>query len=122
MLPVPPCVLPVRVRRYPSGLGALLVRESAAKMLRKGYFGGGTVLAALAGAPFRRFRPETHRRLADGTEDFLGILSLEVRCSADHPAAPRGGLPCLDAATDDLLDVAGAVDVMRAATGAVIHW
>ena len=48
-------------------------------MLRKRYFGGGTVLAAVADSPFRRFRPETERRLTDGTEHFLGVLSLEVR-------------------------------------------
>lgn len=64
--------------RYPTGLGALLVRESSAHVLRKRYFGGGTLLAALADTPFRRFRPETDRRLTDGTENFLGVLSLEV--------------------------------------------
>lgn len=47
-------------------------------MLRKGYFGGGTVAAALADSPFRQLRPETERRLTDGTENFLGILALEV--------------------------------------------
>lgn len=64
--------------RYPTGLGALIVRERAARILRKGYFGGGTVAAALAGSPFRQLRTETERRLTDGTEHFLGILALEV--------------------------------------------
>lgn len=34
--------------------------------------------AALAGSPFRQLRTETERRLTDGTENFLGILALEV--------------------------------------------
>ncbi|CAM9500010.1 unnamed protein product [Ectocarpus fasciculatus] len=63
---------------YPTGLGALIVRESAARVLRKVYFGGGTVAAALAGDPFRHLRPETERRLTDGTENFLGVLALEA--------------------------------------------
>ncbi|CAM9638105.1 unnamed protein product [Scytosiphon promiscuus] len=63
---------------YPTGLGALLIREDAASVLRKGYFGGGTVAAALAGGPFRQLRPETERRLTDGTEHFLGVLALEA--------------------------------------------
>lgn len=36
------------------------------------------MLAALVDSPFRQFRPETDRRLTDGTEHFLGILSLKV--------------------------------------------
>ncbi|CAN0541171.1 unnamed protein product, partial [Laminaria digitata] len=62
---------------YPTGLGALIVRERAARVLRKGYFGGGTVAAALADSPFRQLRSETERRLTDGTENFLGVLALE---------------------------------------------
>lgn len=34
---------------FPTGLGALLVRNEAAALLRKGYFGGGTAAAYLAG-------------------------------------------------------------------------
>jgi molybdenum cofactor sulfurtransferase len=62
---------------YPTGLGCLLLRrEVAARMGGKAYFGGGTVLAALAGSRFHRLRPEPSQRLADGTENFLGIVSL----------------------------------------------
>ncbi|CAN0049857.1 unnamed protein product, partial [Discosporangium mesarthrocarpum] len=63
---------------YPTGLGALLVRDKAAAILQKRYFGGGTVLAALASSPFRELRPEPDRRLTDGTEHFLGVVSLEA--------------------------------------------
>ncbi|CAM9709832.1 unnamed protein product, partial [Choristocarpus tenellus] len=67
-----------RVCGYPTGLGALLVRNEAASILRKCYFGGGTVLAAMATSPFRAFRPEPDQRMTDGTEHFLGVLSLEA--------------------------------------------
>lgn len=72
----------MRSCRYPTGLGALIVRDRAARILRKRYFGGGTVAAALAGSPFRQLRAETERRLTDGTEHFIGILALEVGVGA----------------------------------------
>lgn len=54
---------------FPTGLGALLVRNEAAALLRKGYFGGGTAAAYLAGGDYfvpkssvsSRYRPS--RRL-----------------------------------------------------------
>jgi molybdenum cofactor sulfurtransferase len=39
---------------YPSGLGALLVRRGASQILRRKYFGGGTVLACSAETDFVR--------------------------------------------------------------------
>eukprot|EP00611_Tribonema_gayanum_P027162 TRINITY_DN662_c0_g2_i3.p1 TRINITY_DN662_c0_g2~~TRINITY_DN662_c0_g2_i3.p1 ORF type:complete len:544 (-),score=159.55 TRINITY_DN662_c0_g2_i3:2440-4071(-) len=63
---------------YPTGLGALLVRPEAAAILCKRYFGGGTVQAVLAGARFHALRDEPERRLADGTEHFLGALALSA--------------------------------------------
>jgi len=39
---------------YPSGLGALLVRKEASQILRRRYFGGGTVLACSAEIDFVR--------------------------------------------------------------------
>ncbi|CBJ33682.1 conserved unknown protein [Ectocarpus siliculosus] len=72
------CISFYKMFGYPTGLGALIVRESAAHVLRKLYFGGGTVAAALAGGPFRQLRPETERRLTDGTENFLGVLALQA--------------------------------------------
>ncbi|CAN0101625.1 unnamed protein product [Ectocarpus sp. 6 AP-2014] len=72
------CISFYKMFGYPTGLGALIVRESAAHVLRKVYFGGGTVAAALAGGPFRQLRPETERRLTDGTENFLGVLALQA--------------------------------------------
>lgn len=53
---------------FPTGLGALLVRNEAAALLRKGYFGGGTAAAYLAGEDYfapkssvsSRYRPNSH--------------------------------------------------------------
>ena len=39
---------------YPTGLGALLVRKDASKILRQDYFGGGTVEACSAVSNFVR--------------------------------------------------------------------
>eukprot|EP00752_Nemacystus_decipiens_P007564 g6757.t1 len=84
---------------YPTGLGALIVRDRAARILRKRYFGGGTVAAALAGSPFRQLRAETERRLTDGTEHFLGILGLEAGFNALRRV---GGMPAVAAHTSCL--------------------
>lgn len=71
------CVSFYKVFGYPTGLGCLLVRrELAERLTGKAYFGGGTVQAALADGAFRALRPEPEKRLADGTENYLGILSL----------------------------------------------
>lgn len=67
---------------YPTGLGCLLLRHAApwvqaqAKQGRRGYFGGGTVLAALPARDFVRLRPEPAHRWADGTQDYMGIIAV----------------------------------------------
>ena len=40
---------------YPTGLGALLVRRDVLPLLRKSYFGGGTVAVSLADERFYRW-------------------------------------------------------------------
>jgi len=98
---------------YPTGLGALIMRNEAAQLLTKygqcnhesgsndregrgnnsnnhssssskhkapplceKYFGGGSLAAALAGAPWERFRADPASRFSDGTQHFLGIVAL----------------------------------------------
>lgn len=68
---------------YPTGLGALLVKKSALKVLRKDYYGGGTVQSILARQnlviPRGMALGDEHQgatRFADGTQSFLSILSL----------------------------------------------
>lgn len=47
---------------YPTGLGALLVRNSSAKVLKKNYYGGGTVQVALSSKQFHVKRELLHER------------------------------------------------------------
>ena len=61
----------------PTGLGALIVDNEAAKLLRKTYFGGGTVSAIASTADYKVLRESIHERFEDGTLPFLEILSLE---------------------------------------------
>ncbi|XP_071489916.1 molybdenum cofactor sulfurase-like [Diadema antillarum] len=61
---------------FPTGLGALIVRNSAANVLVKEYFGGGTVMAYLATENFNKPRTSVAERFEDGTIPFLDIISL----------------------------------------------
>ncbi|GBG70232.1 hypothetical protein CBR_g6363 [Chara braunii] len=62
---------------YPTGLGALLIRNDAAQILRKRYFGGGTVGISIADIDFMKRRETTEEWLEDGTLPFLEIASLQ---------------------------------------------
>ncbi|XP_069687555.1 molybdenum cofactor sulfurase 2 [Periplaneta americana] len=61
---------------YPTGLGALLVRNSSAHVLQKHYFGGGTVLMSLSSQREHFLRPALSDRFEDGTLPFLSIVAL----------------------------------------------
>ncbi|KAI7745708.1 hypothetical protein M8C21_022185 [Ambrosia artemisiifolia] len=61
---------------YPTGLGALLVRNEAAKLLKKSYFGGGTVAASIADIDFVKRREGIEESFEDGTLSFLSIASI----------------------------------------------
>ncbi|KAJ8268135.1 hypothetical protein COCON_G00133070 [Conger conger] len=61
---------------FPTGLGALLVRNDTASILKKTYFGGGTAAAYLAEEDYFVARPTTSSRFEDGTVSFLDIISL----------------------------------------------
>jgi len=60
----------------PTGLGALLVRNASATVLRKRYYGGGTVQVALSSQSVHVLRPVLHERFEDGTINYLSIISL----------------------------------------------
>ena len=47
---------------FPTGLGALLVRSDCAPLLRKSYYGGGTVVATISRERFHIPRAELHNR------------------------------------------------------------
>ena len=65
---------------YPTGLGVLLVKRTAAPVLgSRLYYGGGTILATSADREGRGWvvpRPDQSDRLQDGTPHFQGIASL----------------------------------------------
>ncbi|XP_045829507.1 molybdenum cofactor sulfurase isoform X2 [Trifolium pratense] len=61
---------------YPTGLGALIVRNDAAKLLKKSYFSGGTVAASIADIDFIKRREGIEELFEDGTASFLSIASL----------------------------------------------
>ncbi|XP_011875726.1 PREDICTED: molybdenum cofactor sulfurase [Vollenhovia emeryi] len=61
---------------YPTGIGALLVRNASADVLEKVYYGGGTVDVALSSERFHRKRQALCQRFEDGTVPFLSIASL----------------------------------------------
>ncbi|XP_012512073.1 PREDICTED: molybdenum cofactor sulfurase isoform X2 [Propithecus coquereli] len=62
---------------FPTGLGALLVSNRVAPLLRKTYFGGGTAAAYLAGEDFYIPRPSVAERFEDGTISFLDVIALK---------------------------------------------
>jgi molybdenum cofactor sulfurtransferase len=74
---------------YPTGLGALIIRNGTknknspltspdnASILKKTYFGGGTVAATLSDEHFSVPREGISERFEDGTISFLNITSLK---------------------------------------------
>ncbi|KAF6303053.1 molybdenum cofactor sulfurase [Rhinolophus ferrumequinum] len=62
---------------FPTGLGALLVHNRMAPLLRKTYFGGGTAAAYLAGEDFYIPRQSVAERFEDGTISFLDVIALK---------------------------------------------
>ncbi|XP_015421045.1 PREDICTED: molybdenum cofactor sulfurase [Myotis davidii] len=62
---------------FPTGLGALLVHNRVAPLLKKTYFGGGTAAAYLAGEDFYIPRPSVAERFEDGTIPFLDVIALK---------------------------------------------
>lgn len=61
---------------YPTGIGALIARNGAAKLLKKTYFSGGTVAASIADVDFYKRRDGIEEYFEDGTLAFVSIASL----------------------------------------------
>ncbi|XP_031275116.1 molybdenum cofactor sulfurase-like isoform X1 [Pistacia vera] len=61
---------------YPTGLGALIIRNDVAKLLKKTYFSGGTVAASIADIDFVKRRQGVEELFEDGTASFLSIASI----------------------------------------------
>ncbi|CAL8256886.1 unnamed protein product [Lota lota] len=61
---------------FPTGLGALLVRNQAAACLKKSYFGGGTAAGYLAGEDYFVPAANISDRFEDGSISYLDIIAL----------------------------------------------
>ncbi|KAF6204231.1 hypothetical protein GE061_002571 [Apolygus lucorum] len=70
------CISFYKIFGFPTGLGALLVKNKSAGALEKIYYGGGTVLMALSAVPEHVPRPALHDRFEDGTLNYLSIITL----------------------------------------------
>lgn len=75
---------------YPTGLGALLVRNSSSDVLKRNYFGGGTVQIALSSERFHVPRLEISERFEDGTLPFLSIVAVRHGLEAVQRLVPGG--------------------------------
>ncbi|XP_056376754.1 molybdenum cofactor sulfurase isoform X2 [Hyla sarda] len=62
---------------FPTGLGALIVSNRIARLLRKNYFGGGTAAAYLSKEDFYVPKDSISDRFEDGTISFLDIIALK---------------------------------------------
>ncbi|KAF9421938.1 hypothetical protein BGZ94_008703 [Podila epigama] len=63
---------------FPTGLGAVIVKTELADVLRKRYFGGGTVSAIASDEPWQVYRNSLHGRYEDGTLNYLDIVALDL--------------------------------------------
>ncbi|KAJ1969720.1 hypothetical protein IWQ62_000445 [Dispira parvispora] len=61
---------------FPTGLGALVVRNCLAPYVRKRYFGGGSVTATVFNEPWQAYRTLLHEKFEDGTVNFFDIIAL----------------------------------------------
>lgn len=61
---------------FPTGIGALLVRNDVAMLMRKNWFSGGSVVDVSCESDFCQFKPKYNEKFEDGTLDFLSIDQL----------------------------------------------
>lgn len=65
-----------KVFGVPTGLGCLLVHKRSVDLLKKTYFGGGSVVVASPTKPITVYKMNPCERLEDGTLNFLSISAL----------------------------------------------
>ncbi|XP_047022570.1 molybdenum cofactor sulfurase isoform X1 [Helicoverpa zea] len=72
------CMSFYKIFGYPTGLGAVLIKNSSSHVLcQKKYFGGGTVDFVLSTEDVHVKRKDLYERLEDGTIPFLSVLALK---------------------------------------------
>ncbi|CAG8630863.1 1241_t:CDS:2 [Funneliformis mosseae] len=62
---------------FPTGLGALIVKNELSPILKKGYFGGGTLRTIIHNVPWQTFSNDMVVRYEDGTVNFQNIIALD---------------------------------------------
>jgi len=62
---------------FPTGLGALIVKSELNPILRKGYFGGGTINSVVYDKTWQEFSTDISTRYEDGTVNYLNIIALD---------------------------------------------
>ncbi|XP_026194340.1 molybdenum cofactor sulfurase, partial [Cyclospora cayetanensis] len=67
---------------HPTGLGALVLKRSTADVLKKVYWGGGSVSGSLCDSRWQKLKKEVSSRLEDGTVNFLSIAAITYGFSA----------------------------------------
>ncbi|KAJ8733192.1 hypothetical protein PYW08_001490 [Mythimna loreyi] len=84
------CLSFYKIFGYPSGLGAILVKNSSSDALcQKKYFGGGTVDFVLSTEDVHVKRRELYERMEDGTIPFLAVIALKHCFDTMHRLIPK---------------------------------
>uniref|UniRef100_A0A2A4J3D5 Molybdenum cofactor sulfurase n=1 Tax=Heliothis virescens TaxID=7102 RepID=A0A2A4J3D5_HELVI len=92
------CMSFYKIFGYPTGLGAVLIKNSSSHVLcQKKYFGGGTVDFVLSTEDVHVKRKDLYERFEDGTIPFLSVLALKHCFDTMHRLIPK-------AIHDDLME------------------
>lgn len=83
---------------YPTGIGALLVRNEVTEIMQKTFFGGGTVVLSSCDTHFCRLHNCPSSRFEDGTVSFLSIAELRYGFDALRSVLPKPQAPGAPAA------------------------
>ncbi|XP_035438690.2 molybdenum cofactor sulfurase isoform X1 [Spodoptera frugiperda] len=84
------CLSFYKIFGYPTGLGAILIKNSSSDVLcQKRYFGGGTVDFVLSTEDMHVKRKDLYERMEDGTIPFLSVLSLKHCFDTMHKLIPK---------------------------------
>ncbi|KAF6258682.1 pyridoxal phosphate-dependent transferase [Scenedesmus sp. NREL 46B-D3] len=101
---------------YPTGLGALVLRTELVPLLRKVYFGGGSVALATPEGCWHVAKCGPGAALSDGTPNYLGAAALSL---AYDNWDSRGGVQAVEAHTQALSSwLYGQLSSLRHASGA----
>ncbi|KAF9411629.1 hypothetical protein HW555_009632 [Spodoptera exigua] len=84
------CLSFYKIFGYPTGLGAILIKNSSSDVLcQKRYFGGGTVDFVLSTEDMHVKRKNLYERMEDGTIPFLSVLALKHCFDTMHKLIPK---------------------------------